>query len=245
MTSTRSPRPSIPWRAYLLVVVLVGAPSVGQAQPAAETVPFCEEPGRRQTVDTQGLGAFYCTSRAVATGPLRAAHATARPLFYGAVPAAWAGAVLRDEGYPAAYRLTLAQGATYGLVLGLKHAVGRPRPYVRRALISRSSHYGPSQGEQYQSFPSGHAALSAALATSWSLSHPEWYVVGAGAAWAVGVSLSRLYLGVHYPSDVLVGAAIGVGVAVLVHQARGALTPARLRPDDPSGPAPLSVRIRF
>jgi membrane-associated phospholipid phosphatase len=239
--------PTLTWRACLLIVVLVGGSTAGRAQPSAADTPFCEEPSRRQTVDTRGLGAFYCTSRSVATGPLRAAHATARPMFYGAVPAAWLGAALRDDGYPAAYRLTLAQGATYGLVLGLKHAVGRPRPYVRRALTSRSRHYGPSQGEKYQAFPSGHAALSAALATSWSLSYPEWYVVGAGAAWAAGVSLSRLYLGVHYPSDVVVGAAIGVGVAVLVHRARGALTPSRLRANGAPEPAPspLSVRIRF
>jgi membrane-associated phospholipid phosphatase len=108
----------------------------------------------------------------------------------------------RDD-FSDVYRLGLAQGATYAFVLGLKHAVGRPRPYVYRALSSRSRHYGEAQGERFLSFPSGHAAISAALVTSWSLSHPDWYVVAPGATWAVGVALSRLHLGVHYTSTSL------------------------------------------
>jgi membrane-associated phospholipid phosphatase len=165
------------------------------------------------------------------------------------VPIAWGLAGLRGgTGAAAAYRLTLVQGGTYGLVVGLKRLVGRPRPYVRRALTARADRYGPSKGDKYRAFPSGHASLSAALATSVSLTHPAWYVIGPGAAWALGVSLSRLYLGVHYPSDVLVGMSLGVGVAVLVHEFRGALTPGIVEGDGRSllqAPAPIGVTIRF
>jgi membrane-associated phospholipid phosphatase len=233
-------------RLVLLAVLLVGAPGAAQAQRAEPQALFCrEEARRRATLDTRGLAAVYCASPPVLTTPLRAAHATARPVFYGAVPVAWGAAYLRGEGdYTDAYRLTLTQGTTYGLVLGLKRAVGRPRPYVRRALSSRSRHYGPSKGEQYRAFPSGHAALSVALATSWGLSHPRWYVVGPGAVWAAGVSMSRLYLGVHYPSDVLVGMVIGAGVATAIHQLRDPLTPDGLRGGGPR-PPPLGIRVRF
>ncbi|MFB6248921.1 MAG: phosphatase PAP2 family protein [Salinibacter sp.] len=237
------------WRVLAIVVVLGSGPAAGGAQPAADEVPFCEDPTRRhQTLDTRGLGAIYCTPSPALASSLEAAHASARPIFYGAVPLAWGAAALRGgEGAAAAYRLTLSQGVTYGLVLGLKHAVGRPRPYVRRPLVSRSAHYGRSQDEQDQAFPSGHAALSAALATSWSLTHPRWYVIAPSATWAAGVALSRLYLGVHYPSDVFVGAALGAGFATLLYQFRGVLTPPRLRGDARAagGPPPVGIRVRF
>ena len=229
---------------FLVVVLALGGVPAGAAQPVPDSTLFCREsPRRTETVDTRGLGALYCTTNSVLAGTLHSIHRSARPIFYGAVPLAWGAAVLQGDGeYTGAYRLTVAQGATYGLVLGLKHLVGRPRPFVTRALGSRSSHYGSSEGEQYQSFPSGHAALSATIVTSLSLTYPRWYVIGPGTAWAVGVSLSRLYLGVHYPSDVLIGAALGAGVAVLVHQVRQAITPARLGGRGDNG---IGLRVRF
>ena len=235
-----------------MLVLLLAGEVAGHGQPSQKPVPFCKEPERRTaTLDTRGLGAVYCTSNAGLIRPLQAAHASARPVFYGAVPFAWGAAVLlRDESdYADVYRLGLTQGATYGLVLGLKRAVGRPRPYVTRSLTSRSTHYGTARGaDAFTSFPSGHAALSAAMVTSWSLSHPEWYVLGPGAVWAAGVSLSRLHLGVHYPSDVLVGIGVGVGMGVLIHQLRGALTPAIVRGEEKRGVGsspPISVQLRF
>jgi membrane-associated phospholipid phosphatase len=51
------------------------------------------------------------------------------------------------------------------------------------------------------------------LATSLSITYPKWYVIAPSAIWACGVGFSRINQGVHYPSDVLAGAAIGVGCA--------------------------------
>lgn len=233
------------WRG-ILILLLVGGMHEADAQPAAEDVPFCTEEGRRTaTVDTRGLAAVYCSTPSVLAYPLRVAHATARPVFIGAVPVTWGAAAVRSgDDMSDAYRLTLAQGTTYGLVLGLKYTVGRPRPYVRRALTSRSERYGPTKGAGYTSFPSGHAAVSTTIATSWGLSYPHWYVIGPGAVWAVAVSASRLHLGLHYPSDVLVGSALGVGVAMLVHHFRGRLTPAPVQ-GDAAPPAPITIRIQL
>jgi membrane-associated phospholipid phosphatase len=64
------------------------------------------------------------------------------------------------------------------------------------------------------SMPSGHAWIACAAATV------LWVVIPARRAWVVGlaalIALSRVYLGVHYPSDVLVGAAGGVATGLLV-----------------------------
>jgi membrane-associated phospholipid phosphatase len=120
---------------------------------------------------------------------------------------------------------------------------------VDRPLEPRAErHDPPAPGDARLSFPSGHASLSAALATSWSLSHPRWYVIGPGALWATGVALSRVHLGVHYPSDILAGIILGVGVAVLVDQLRRTVTPSPFR----ASPAtqglqapPLVLRVQF
>ncbi len=243
----------------LLLIVLVwgGAESRAQTQPSTSSAAsnpetrFCANESADRSLDARGLALVYCTTHPGVTVPLRGAHASAYPVFFGAVPAAWAGAGLSQSQYAvaAAYRLTLTQGLTYGLVLGAKHAVGRPRPYVHRPLEARAErHDPPAPGDAHLSFPSGHAGVSAALVTSWSLSHPQWYVIGPGALWATGVALSRVYLGVHYPSDILAGVVLGVGVALLVHQLRRSVTPSPLRA--PSGAQrlrapPLVLRVRF
>ena len=70
-----------------------------------------------------------------------------------------------------------------------------------------------------QSFPSGHTSLAFAAAASLSIQCKKWYVTVPAYLWAGSVCYSRIYLGVHYPSDVLAGAAVGIGSAYLVHWA--------------------------
>jgi len=64
------------------------------------------------------------------------------------------------------------------------------------------------------SFPSGHAAVSAGLATMLAWRYPHGTPVFA--AWAVLAALQRLFSSAHYPSDVCLGAALGVAGAALV-----------------------------
>lgn len=93
-----------------------------------------------------------------------------------------------------------------GVTYGLKYAFDRERPYVKYP-----DKIHPIEPEDSPSFPSGHTAAAFSLATSLSITYPKWYVIAPSAVWACGVGMARMNQGVHYPSDVLTGAAIGVG----------------------------------
>ena len=95
-----------------------------------------------------------------------------------------------------------------GLTYGLKYTIDRQRPYEKYPDKIR-----PIEPEDSPSFPSGHTTAAFSLATSLSITYPKWYVIAPSAVWACGVGLARINQGVHYPSDVLTGAAIGVGCA--------------------------------
>lgn len=100
----------------------------------------------------------------------------------------------------------------------LKEMVARPRPFPSLDWVC----LGAQQGGF--SFPSGHttAAFLMAYVMAWSFKEYKWYIYGL----ATLVGVSRLYLGVHYPSDVLVGALVGLGAAAfVVSVARQVLSP--------------------
>ena len=91
-----------------------------------------------------------------------------------------------------------------------KYIVNRNRPYVDYPSLIH-----PQQIESDPSFPSGHTSTAFATATALTITFKKWYVVVPAYAWATGVGYSRLYLGEHYPSDVLAGAIVGTGSAIL------------------------------
>ena len=86
----------------------------------------------------------------------------------------------------------------------LKQLVLRPRPYVTmEALIPLLTSADPN------SFPSGHTCAAFAAGMAWAGALPWRWARAAAVVQAVCMGLSRLYVGVHYPSDVLAGALIG------------------------------------
>jgi membrane-associated phospholipid phosphatase len=117
-----------------------------------------------------------------------------------------AGAVLDGPGRRAEWmHATGIVGGTYVANTALKLVVRRPRPQL--------AGLPPLTGTPTQlSFPSAHAATSFAGARCYSRMG-----LSAGALYALagGLSLSRLYLGVHYPSDVLAGALFGTAIAAV------------------------------
>lgn len=98
---------------------------------------------------------------------------------------------------------------TFAVTYGMKYLVHRDRPYERYP-----DRVHPFSTERSPSFPSGHTATAFALATSLSIRYPKWYVIAPSALWACSVGVSRMNEGVHYPTDVMAGAAIGAGFAV-------------------------------
>ena len=100
-------------------------------------------------------------------------------------------------------------GINLVVVLSGKYIVNRARPYISYHDINNYT------TETDPSFPSGHTSFAFESATMLSLQYPKWYVVVPSYAWASTVGYSRMYLGMHYPSDVLVGAFIGSASAWL------------------------------
>ncbi|MER7185498.1 phosphatase PAP2 family protein, partial [Streptomyces hyaluromycini] len=107
-----------------------------------------------------------------------------------------------------------------------KRSVRRPRPLLDPVPAVRHLKRQPIT----TSFPSGHAASAAAFATGVALESPAWGAVVAPVAFSVAVS--RVYTGVHFPSDVLAGAALGTGAAFAVR----ALVPTRAQTGPPPRP---------
>jgi membrane-associated phospholipid phosphatase len=91
----------------------------------------------------------------------------------------------------------------------IKIIVQRPRPFDTFVDIIK---YG--DGGSF-SFPSGHTTEAFAFATAISLAYRKWYIVLPVYIWACLVGFSRMYLGTHYPSDVLAGIVIGAGSSFL------------------------------
>lgn len=108
-------------------------------------------------------------------------------------------------------RLILLYGIQSAVVYGLKFLVRRERPLLYGKLASR---FASGPGEILDpSFPSAHTLYAFMMATLLAHRFPRWRLLFYLAACLVG--WSRLYLGLHFPTDVAAGAFLGFGLTRL------------------------------
>ncbi|HEY7708973.1 MAG TPA: phosphatase PAP2 family protein [Candidatus Entotheonella sp.] len=106
--------------------------------------------------------------------------------------------------------LLLAVFMGAAVMQALKYGIGRPRPLSTFALLVESgqAHINVvGRALSHRSFPSGHAQAAASVLTYLGCLYPRYWL-----GWGTGILLAaigRVYVGVHFPSDVIAGAIIG------------------------------------
>ena len=196
---------------FILVVAFL-VPAV-KAQDAPITLPTPE----REGVDARLFRVIYDEHNPAFEATMQGVNAASKPLFVAIVPVVGAFDLASDSRAGPTARLMISEGAAIGATFLLKHLVQRPRPFVALRDVTRRQGAELGGVDPY-SFPSGHSATAFAIATSASLSYPEWYVIVPSMTWATATAVARVWHGMHYPSDIAVGAVLGAGIAFGVHE---------------------------
>lgn len=181
-------------------------------------------------MDESILHSVYSVDSGAFAGYMRVVNRSSYMAFVLVPAGMWTQAAIANDPrhYGEAYRTTLA-AATSGVAMTvLKHTLRRDRPFTTEEGITlRTNRTGVVDKFDPFSFPSGHATLSFSLATSLFLSYPQWYVAVPGYLIATSIGVSRIWHGMHYPSDILAGALLGSAVSVIVWALEEQLTPSR------------------
>ena len=174
-------------------------------------------PSMFETITHTDLGILHAIKASLATPAMDSVMAFITTLgdmgFIWFVVALTAIALKKHRAYGIAIIVAIVLAYVIG-DLGLKHLFERPRPFLADPTLATNLIELPSSF----SFPSGHTSSSFAAATVLCLTPfaHRWFKPAA-AAGAVAIAFSRLYLSVHYPSDVCAGAILGIicGIAAV------------------------------
>jgi undecaprenyl-diphosphatase len=124
------------------------------------------------------------------------------------VGVALAGIAIGGDAGEACIRAAVAAGLATAIAYVPKRLVARPRP--TRADPDRTALLEPPDA---WSFPSSHTAAAVATACAFGAAlGPAAFLAAFG--WALAVGVSRVYVGAHYPLDVMIGAMLGAVVAL-------------------------------
>ncbi|WP_344494053.1 phosphatase PAP2 family protein [Streptomyces enissocaesilis] len=131
----------------------------------------------------------------------------------------WWGAALAMATVGGRSERKAAAGGVAGMLTAqlIANAVCKQLYDRRRPPVEMIPHDDAEDRPDSSSFPSGHTAAAVGFTVAVAFTSP--WLGAAAAVPTVMVALERVHTGAHYPSDVVVGAAIGVGSAVLVHHA--------------------------
>ena len=166
----------------------------------------------RQRVAARDSAAFAWVARTRTPGAERRLTQLSRAADHGELwwAAAAALGVTGGRRRRGAVRGLLALGIASGVAnVPAKFAARRPRPPLADVPLARRLTNQPLTS----SFPSGHSASAAAFAVGVAMEAP---IAGAAVGvLAAAVAYSRVYVGVHYPGDVLAGVGLGAGCALL------------------------------
>ena len=199
-----------------LPIVLIGGATASSFAfmselPGVACAPSCDK-SRINRFDRFAAGLYDPTWRTV--GDIATASTLVAPLLVVLVYEGWSNG-LNDD-------LVIAEAAlvTSALQVSMSYAIARPRP---RVYGNEASLEQRTNANAARSFFSGHVANTvsisvATLRTFQRLGQPGlgWAMFGVGMAGSTLVGVSRVAGGSHFPSDVLVGAAMGVGVGLVL-----------------------------
>jgi undecaprenyl-diphosphatase len=148
--------------------------------------------------------------------PLVAYANASEILFLGLLIAAFV--LARGAGKAATRRAVVAAGLSAGLGLAvagiISRLVDRPRPFVAHPdTVHLFARHAADPG-----FPSDHTTAAFAIAVALLLRSRRWGLVALAAATILAAT--RVAMGIHYPTDVLAGAAVGSLAALTLHEPR-------------------------